>query len=103
MESSLTMLSLIKLELAIFDIVGRKYLTWILDTKIHFDAMNLETMIKEGNQTSLQDSTKTLIFPHHHLLEGFKNEYLTINYHFTLQSDLKESYDHKKTMILPKA
>ena len=65
--------------------------------------MNLGTTMKEGNQASLQDRTKTLIFLCHHLHKGLKNEYLTVNDPFTLWSNLKERYDHQKTVILPKA
>ena len=35
--------------------------------------------------------------------EGLKNEYLTVKDPFTLWSNLKERYDHQKTVILPKA
>ena len=59
-----------KLEFVALDISGKNYLSWILDAKIHLDAMNLGAMIKEGNQASLQDRTKTLIFLCHHLHEG---------------------------------
>ena len=65
--------------------------------------MNLGATIKEGNQASLQDRAKTLIFLRHHLHEGLKNEYLMVNDPFTIWSNLKEKYDHKKTVILPKA
>ena len=66
-------------------------------------SMNLGAMIKWGNQASLQDHAKTLIFLRHHLHEGLKNEYLMIKDLFALWSDLKERYDHKKIVILPKA
>ena len=60
-------------------------------------------MIKEGNQASLQDRAKALIFFHHHLHKGLKNEYLIAKDHFTLWSNLKERYDHQKIVILLKA
>ena len=62
--------------------------------------MNLRVTIKEGNQAFLQDHIKTLIFLRHHLHEGLKNDGKRP---FILWSDLKERYDHKKIMILPKA
>ena len=38
-------------------------------------------MIKEGNQASLQDRVKTMIFFRHHLHEGFKkNDFLMRNH-----------------------
>ena len=88
------MLNLTKLTFVALDILGKNYLSWILDAEIHLDVMNLRPMIKEENQTSLQDSTKTLIFLHRHLHEGLKNEYLTVKDLFTLWSNLKEMYDH---------
>ena len=66
------MSNITKLEFIALDISGKNYLSWILDAKIHLDAMNLGAMIKEGNQASLQDHAKTLIFLCHHLHEGFK-------------------------------
>ena len=66
------------------DISGKNYLSWILDIELNLDAMNLRATIKEGNQASLQDHAKALIFLRHHLHEGLKNEYLTVNDHFTL-------------------
>ena len=84
------------------DISGKNYLSWIIDTEIHLDAMNLKVTIKERNQASLQDRTKTLIFLRHHLHKGLKNEYLMVNDPFTLWSNMKEIYDHQKTVIFPK-
>ena len=66
------MSNITKLKFMALDISGKNYLSWILDIKIHLDAMNLGAMIKEGNQASLQDRAKTLIFLHHHLHEGLK-------------------------------
>ena len=51
--------------------------SWILDAKIHLDAMNLGNTIKEGNTASLQDRAKASIFLRHHIDEGLKSEYLT--------------------------
>ena len=65
------MSNITKLEFVALDISGKKYLSWILDAKIYLDAMNLGAMIKEGNQASLQDRTKTLIILCYHLHEGF--------------------------------
>ena len=91
------MLNVTKLEFVALDISGKNYLSWILD------AMNLGATIKQGNQASLQDCAKTLIFLRHHLHEGLKNENLTVKDSFTLWSNLKERYDHQKIVILPKA
>ena len=88
------MSNLTKLKFVALNISGKNYLSWILDVEIHLDVMNLEVTIKEGNQTSLQDCAKALIFLCHHLHEGLKNEYLTVKDLFTLWSNLKEMYDH---------
>ena len=65
-------------------IIGKNYLSWILDAEIHFDAMNLGDAIKEGNQASLQDRAKGLIFLRHHLHEDLKGEYFTVKDLLTL-------------------
>ena len=85
------------------DISGKNYLSWILDAKIQLDGMNLGNTIKEGNQASLQDCAKSLIFLRHHLHEDLKNEYLTVKDPLTIWNELKGRYDHQKIVILPKA
>ena len=52
------MSNITKLEFAALDILGKNYLSWILDAEIHFDAMNLGNTIKGGNTVSLQDHAK---------------------------------------------
>ena len=56
------MSNIAKLEFAALDISGKNYLSWILGTEIHLDAMNLGNTIKRGNTASLQDRIKALIF-----------------------------------------
>ena len=90
------MSNITKLEFVALDISGKNYLSWILDAKIHLDAMNLEVAIKERNQASLYNRAKALIFLRYHLHEGLKNEYLTVKDHFILCSNLKERHDHQK-------
>ena len=65
--------------------------------------MGLRDVIKEGNKASEQDKTKAMIFLCRHLHEGLKIEYLTIKDPSVLWKNLKERYDHQKTVILPKA
>ena len=65
--------------------------------------MNLRATIKEGNQASLQDCAKALIFLQHHLHKDLKNEYLIVKDPLTLWNELKGRYDHQKTVILLKA
>ncbi|XP_059639698.1 uncharacterized protein LOC132282086 [Cornus florida] len=97
------MLNLTKLEFIVVDISGKNYLSWILDAQIHLDAMGLEDTVKEENDVSLQDKAKVMIFLRHHISEELKTEYLTERDPLCLWNNLKEKYDHKKTVILPKA
>ncbi|XP_012856983.1 PREDICTED: uncharacterized protein LOC105976250 [Erythranthe guttata] len=65
--------------------------------------MNLENTIKDGNEKSEQDKVKSMIFIRHHLHEGLKSEYLGVKDPATLWNNLKERYNHQKSVILPKA
>ena len=97
------MTNLEKLEFVALDITGKNYLSWILDVEIHIEANALGETIKDGNNASNQDKAKAMIFLRHHLHEGLKAEYLTIKDPLVLWNNLKERYDHQKTVILPKA
>lgn len=97
------MSNLAKLEFVALDITGKNYLSWVLDAEIHLDAKGLGETIKEGNETTSQDKAKAMIFLRHHLHEGLKTEYLTVKDPQILWSNLKERYDHQRTVILPKA
>ena len=85
------------------DISGKNYLSWVLDDEINLEARNLGETIKEGNQRSLQDRAKALIFLRHYLHEDLKIEYLTVKDPLILWTELKKRFDHQKTVILPKA
>ena len=95
--------NLAKLEFMALDITGKYYLSWILDVGIHLEANALGETIKDGNNASNQDKAKAMIFLRHHLHEGLKAKYLTINDPLVLCNNLKERYDHQKTVMLPKA
>ncbi|XP_022036585.1 uncharacterized protein LOC110938888 [Helianthus annuus] len=97
------MSNLAKLEFMALDITGKNYLSWALDDEIHLNANNLGDTIKEGNKTSTQEKAKAMIFLRHHIHESLKNEYLTIKDPLVLWINLKERYDHQKTVILPRA
>ncbi|XP_021839718.2 uncharacterized protein [Spinacia oleracea] len=58
---------------------------------------------KEGNKETSQNKAKDMIFLRHHLHKDLKIEYLTVKDPQILWSNLKEMYDHQKTVILPKA
>ena len=55
------MSNITKLEFVALDISGSRNVSWILDTELHLDAMNVGATIKQGNQASLQDRIKALI------------------------------------------
>ncbi|XP_074304379.1 uncharacterized protein LOC141639092 [Silene latifolia] len=97
------MSNIAKLEFEALDIAGKKYLSWVLDAKIHLDAKGLGETIKDGNKSTSQDKAKAMIFLRHHLHDGLKLEYLIVKDPQILWNDLKERYDHQKTVILPKA
>ncbi|KAK9675551.1 hypothetical protein RND81_11G014500 [Saponaria officinalis] len=97
------MSNIAKFEFVALDITGKNYLSWVLDAKIHLDAKGLGETIKEGYKTTSQDKAKAMIFLRHHLHDGLKKEYLTIKDPQIVWSNLKERYDHQKTVILPNA
>ena len=92
-----------KLDFMALDITGKNYLSWILDAEIHLAANGLGDAIKEANTTSDQDKAKAMIFLRRHLHDALKIEYLTVKDPLVLWNNLKERYDHLKTIILPKA
>ena len=98
--------NLSKLEFMALDISGKNYLSWILDAKIHLDAIGFGKNKKDVNplnEASSQEKDKAMIFLRHHLNEGLKVEYLTVKDLADLWNNLKERYDHQKTVILPRA
>ncbi|KAJ8750935.1 hypothetical protein K2173_016116 [Erythroxylum novogranatense] len=97
------MSNLTKLEFVALDIFGKNYLSWVLDAEIHLNAENLGNTIKEENQASEQDRAKAMIFLRLHLHEELKTEYLTIKDPLVLWKNLKERFEHQRTVILPKA
>ncbi|XP_074374727.1 uncharacterized protein LOC141715145 [Apium graveolens] len=92
-----------KLEFEALDITRKNYLSWILDIEIHLAAQGLGDTIKDGNQESELNRAKAMIFLRRHLDEGLKSEYLTVKNPLELWKNLKDRYDHQKTVILPKA
>jgi hypothetical protein len=96
------MVNLTKLEFVALDISGKNYLPWILDAEIHLTANNLGDTIKDENKASPQEKAKAIIFLRHHLHEDLKTEYLTVKDLLELWKNLKERYDHKKQVLLPK-
>lgn len=99
----LVMANIAKLEFVALDISGKNYPSWKLDAEIHLDAKGLGNTIKNGNEASIQDKAKAMIFLRHHLHESLKAEYLTVKNPQELWINLKDRFDHLKTVMLPKA
>ncbi|XP_070047013.1 uncharacterized protein [Nicotiana tomentosiformis] len=97
------MTDIMKRKFVALEISGKNYMTWVLDAKIHLDAMGLGDAIKDKNKASTHDCAKALIFLRHHLDEGLKIEYLTVKDPLILWNSLKERYDNLKLVTLPQA
>ncbi|XP_073121075.1 uncharacterized protein [Henckelia pumila] len=76
------MVNITKLEFEALDISGKNYLSWILDA---------------------EDLEKSLIFLRHHLDDGLKAEYLTVKNPQEFWKNLKERFDHQRSVVLPRA
>lgn len=44
------MLNLTKLEFLALDIIGKNFMSWILDVEIHLESIGLEDTIKNNNE-----------------------------------------------------
>ncbi|PIM99504.1 hypothetical protein CDL12_28003 [Handroanthus impetiginosus] len=97
------MANLAKFEFVPLDISGENYLSWVVVSKMHLDAIGLENTIVEKNEATIQNRAKAMIFLRHHLDESLKIEYLTVKDPVDLWKNLKERYDHLKLVVLPKA
>ncbi|KAM1017027.1 hypothetical protein PS2_046084 [Malus domestica] len=97
------MANLVKLDFAALDIIGKNYLTWVLDTKIHLEAANLKDTTREESSSSSQDRAKAMIFIRCHLDEALKSEYLTVEDSLALWKALRNKYNYQTTVILPRA
>ncbi|XP_056848977.1 uncharacterized protein LOC108835722 [Raphanus sativus] len=91
------------LEFAALNLSGDNYLQWALDAKILLRSKNLGDTITEGTEPSVKNKYMAIVIIRHHLAEGLKDQYLTIEDPLELWTELKNRYDHQKTVILPKA
>ncbi|XP_056860027.1 uncharacterized protein LOC130508504 [Raphanus sativus] len=91
------------LEFAALNLSGDNYLQWVLDTKILLRSKNLGDTITEDTEPSVKNKYQAIVIIRHHLAEGLKDQYLTIEDPLELWTELKNRYDHQKTVILPKA
>ncbi|XP_023639143.1 uncharacterized protein LOC111830709 [Capsella rubella] len=97
------MLKLSSLDFAALNLSGANYLAWALDAKFWLKSKGLGDTITQGNNRSEQHKAQAMTLLRHHLHESLKNEYLTVEDPVVLWSDLKERYEHQKTVILPRA
>ncbi|XP_056856465.1 uncharacterized protein LOC108815333 [Raphanus sativus] len=91
------------LEFAALNLSGDNYLQWALDTKILLRSKSLGDTITEDTEPSVKDKYQAIVIIRHHLAKGLKDQYLTIEDPLELWTELKNRYDHQKTVILPKA
>ena len=85
-----------------FDIFGNNYLSWVLDTKIHLDAINLGDSIKENNDALTQDCAKAMIFLRNHLHEQLKMSILRSKNHMSFGNVLMKASITKKLLFFQK-
>ncbi|KAG7557098.1 Reverse transcriptase RNA-dependent DNA polymerase [Arabidopsis suecica] len=91
------------LEFSALNVSGDNYLQWALDIKIALESKDLAECIVENNECEKRSKFKAIAFIRHHLAESLKNQYLTIEDPLDLWVELKNRYDHQKTVLLPKA
>ena len=65
--------------------------------------MGLEDTILEGNNESTQNKAKAIMLIRHHIQEELKNKYLSIKNPLELWTNLKDRYDHQRSMVFSKA
>ncbi|GAV77642.1 hypothetical protein CFOL_v3_21113, partial [Cephalotus follicularis] len=85
------------------DISGKNYLLWALDVKLHLSAKKLRNTIDENNAASNEERVTALIFLRHHIDDGLKYEYLTVENQLELWQNLNDRFKHLKAVVLPKA
>ena len=88
---------------AALNLSGDNYLQWALDTRISLKSKGLGDTITEGNDENEKNRYRAICYMRHHLIEGLKDQYMTIESPLDLWNALKHRYDHQKMVLLPKA
>ncbi|XP_033139469.1 uncharacterized protein LOC117131437 [Brassica rapa] len=88
---------------AALNLSGDNYLQWALDTRISLKSKGLGDTITEDNNENEKNRYRAIGLMCHHLIEGLKNQYMTIENPLDLWNALKHRYDHQKMVLLPKA
>ncbi|XP_048604926.1 uncharacterized protein LOC125575336 [Brassica napus] len=91
------------LDYAALNLSRDNYLQWALDTKINSRSKELGDAIIEGNNETDKNRYRAISIIRHHLIEGLKDQYLTMENPLDLWTALQRRYDHQKTVLLPKA
>jgi len=82
---------------------GDNYLQWALDTRISLKSKGLGDTIIEDNNENEKNRYRALGLMRHHLIDGLKDQYMTIENPLDLWMALKNRYDHHRMVLLPKA
>ncbi|GAV84076.1 hypothetical protein CFOL_v3_27520, partial [Cephalotus follicularis] len=85
------------------DISEKNYLSWVLDVKLNLSAKKLRHTIDEDNAASNEERATALIFLRHHIDDGLKYEYLTVENPLELLQNLNDRFEHLKAVVLPNA
>ena len=97
------MTSIEKLNFLPLTIEGENYLSWSLDVKSNLIARDIKNTITTDQGTTIQQKAKALVFIRHHLVEPLKLQYLNEDNPKRLWDQLKDRFDHTKTIHLPRA
>ncbi|XP_033139040.1 uncharacterized protein LOC103874736 [Brassica rapa] len=88
---------------AALNLCGDNYLQWALDTRISLKSKGLGDTITEDNNENEKNRYRALGLMRHHLIDGLKDQYMTIENPLDLWKALKNRYDHHRMVLLPKA
>lgn len=81
---------------------GSNYMTWVLNAEINLTAKELYDPIDNPNDT-IVNKAKAVALIRHHLCEPLQDQYMDEFDPKKLWDQLKERFDHLKTVILPSA
>ena len=88
---------------AALNLSGDNYLQWALDTKISLRSKGLGDTIIKGNNETDNNRYRAISIIFHHLIEGLKYQYITIENPLDFWDALQHRNYHQKKVLLPKA
>ncbi|XP_023633487.1 uncharacterized protein LOC111829059 [Capsella rubella] len=91
------------LDFTALNLSGDNYFQWALDAKIILKSKGLGECIVDGNEEPDKNKYKAILIIRHHLVESLKDQYVTIENPLDLWNELKNRYDHQRTVLLAKA